>query len=308
MLASILRKSILTLGGLAPVRLLFEKYGMRVGVNRFVAAETLPDALQKVRGLQDQGLCATLDFLGENALDLQQAKDTASHIVDFFPAIDRLGLRSHVSVKLTQLGLRLDAGACHELMERIVGEAAAYNSFVRIDMEDSSVTQSTIDIFRMLLLRFGPERIGLAIQAYLFRSEADAAEFGSSGINLRIVKGAYREPPEIAYPHKKDVDAAYLRIVRSHLEKDGFAAIATHDPAIIHQVIDWTQQKGIPRNRFEFQMLYGIASELQLELAGGGYPVRVYTPFGRHWYPYFTRRIAERPANLWFVAKHLLRP
>ncbi len=307
MLDPILRKGVLSVTGFAPVRLFFEKYGMRLGVDRFVAAEALPEALEKVRKLNEEGLYVTLDQLGENVLDSGQATETANSILRLFPAIDQLGLRANVSVKLTQLGLRLNEDLCLELMDRIVSEAAVYRSFVRIDMEDSSITQSTIDIFRELLHRFGPDRIGLVLQSYLFRSERDAEEFVAKGVNLRIVKGAYREPPEVAYRHKSDVDAAYVRIVRSHLDNGGYAAIATHDRAIVTEILELTTQLGISRDRFEFQMLYGIASDLQRELVQAGYLVRIYTPFGRHWYPYFTRRIAERPANLWFVAKHMLR-
>ncbi|TDG00940.1 proline dehydrogenase [Paenibacillus piri] len=280
---------------------------MKCGVGRFIAAETLPETLDKVQGLNDEGLHVTLDFLGENVLDAEQAEEMAAMIGGLFPAIDRRKLKANVSVKLTQLGLKLDPALCLRHMERIVNEAAACRNFVRIDMEDSSVTQPTIDIFRSLLWRYGAKRVGLVLQSYLYRSERDAEQLGVGGTNLRIVKGAYREPPELAYPDKREVDAAYMRMVEGHLSRGGYAAVATHDPELIEQVLSFVRQAGISRDKFEFQMLYGIAGDLQRDLARAGYLVRVYTPFGREWYPYFTRRIAERPANLWFVAKHLIR-
>ncbi|MFD0677703.1 MULTISPECIES: proline dehydrogenase family protein [unclassified Paenibacillus] len=303
----LLRKSVLTVADFPPVRWLFLKYGMRLGVDRFVAAETLPETLDKVRGLNEAGMHVTLDYLGENVLDPGQAEETAAIISGLFPAIQRLGLKANVSVKLTQLGLRMDRASCLKHMERIVSEAAASRSFVRIDMEDSTVTQETIDVFRLLLRRFGPERIGLVLQSYLYRSEADAVQLGAGGTNLRIVKGAYRESSDVAYPDKRDVDAAYIRIVQAHLIHGGYAAVATHDPEIIDAIIRFSKDTGISRDRYEFQMLYGIAGDLQRDLVRAGYLVRIYTPFGRLWYPYFTRRMAERPANLWFVAKHMLR-
>ncbi len=307
MLDPMLRRSVLTVAELAPVRWLFEKHGMKFGVDRFIAGESLPEALAQVKRLNERGLLATLDLLGENVSDARQAEQTAAAIAELFPVIERHGLRANVSVKLTQLGLKTDPRLCLKLMERIAGEAAACRNFVRIDMEDSSVTQATVDLFRQLRSGFGPERIGLVLQSYLFRSEQDVREIGTQGTNLRIVKGAYREPPDVAYRRKREVDAAYVRLVRAHLEQGGYAAVATHDPRMIGSVLELTERLAVPRHRFEFQMLYGIAVDLQRSLADAGYAVRVYTPFGRHWYPYFTRRIAERPANFWFVAKHLFR-
>lgn len=307
MLDPMIRRSVLNVAELAPVRWLFEKHGMKLGVDRFIAGETLPETIEQVKRLNGRGLLATLDLLGENVSDASQAEQTASDIAGLFPAIQRHGLRANVSVKLTQLGLKTDPGLCLKLMEQIVGEAVSYQNFVRIDMEDSSVTQATVDLFRELLRGFGPARIGLVLQSYLYRSEQDVRELGKQGTNLRFVKGAYREPPEVAYRHKRDVDAAYVRLVRTHLEQGGYAAVATHDLRVIDSILEWTARQAIPRDRFEFQMLYGIAGDLQRSLARDGYVVRIYTPFGRMWYPYFSRRMAERPANLWFVAKHLLR-
>lgn len=307
MLDRMLRKVVFAVAGIPQVRRLFEKYGMRLGVSRFVAAEQLPEALDRVKALNGRGFLVTLDLLGESVQEARQAREAADAIAALFGAISREGLRANVSVKLTQLGLLLDPEQCRRHMERIVREAAAHNSFVRIDMEDSSVTERTIGLFQSLLRRFGPERVGLVLQSYLYRSEKDAELLGRSGANLRIVKGAYREPPSVAYADKREVDAAYLRLVRGHLERGGYTAVATHDPAIIAEVRRFAERRGILRDRFEFQMLYGIAGELQRELVREGYRVRIYTPFGEHWYPYFTRRLAERPANLWFVLRHLLR-
>jgi proline dehydrogenase len=192
-------------------------------------------------------------------------------------------------------------------MERICSEAKALNNFVRIDMEDSSVTQSTVDIFRKLLAAYGRETVGLVIQSYLYRSLSDVSELGDLGANLRIVKGAYKESGKVAYLRKADVNQNYVKLVKMHLGKGCYTAVATHDSKIINEVKHYINVINISKNWFEFQMLYGIATNLQLQLAGEGYRVRVYTPFGKHWYPYFTRRISERPANLFFVLKHLFR-
>ncbi|HZG79060.1 MAG TPA: proline dehydrogenase family protein, partial [Paenibacillus sp.] len=221
--------------------------------------------------------------------------------------IEERKLNANVSVKLTQLGLGIDPKLCESLMTRILTEAQRACNFVRIDMEDSSVTQATIDLFRKLLARYGRKRVGLVLQSYLYRTEEDRKLLGALGANLRIVKGAYKEPKEVAYPNKKDVDDSYVRLVEAHLLQGCYTAVATHDEVIIEKVIAFAQRQGIARDRFEFQMLYGIATSLQLRLAQEGYRVRVYTPFGEAWYPYFARRIAERPANVWFVAKGLFR-
>ncbi|WP_309118429.1 proline dehydrogenase family protein [Paenibacillus sp.] len=304
---SFMRGAVLTVAGNAGIRTFFQKYGMRLGVARFVAAEQLEETLTAVERLNKQGLLVTLDYLGESVSEQALAEEAAEQAVRVLRAIYERKLNANVSVKLTQLGLQIDPELCETLMTRILNEAERTRNFVRIDMEDSPVTQNTIDLFRKLLSRYGRKRVGLVLQAYLYRTEEDRRRLGALGANLRIVKGAYKEPKEIAYPEKKDVDENYVRLVEAHMSQGCYTAVATHDERIIEKTIRFVQERGIDRERFEFQMLYGISTSLQLRLAQEGYRVRVYTPFGEAWYPYFTRRIAERPANLWFVMKGMFR-
>jgi proline dehydrogenase len=227
-------------------------------------------------------------------------------ILRVLETIGRERLNANMSVKLTQLGLTVDRPLCFELMRRICSTARDAGHFVRIDMENSAVTQLTIDLYKQLLAEFGTRTVGLAVQAYLYRSEADVNELGALGANLRIVKGAYKEKAGVAYPRKSDVDRNYAKLVKTHLSNGCYTAIATHDAELIAELKQYAQTMKIPRTQYEFQMLYGIAEQLQQKLTEEGFRVRVYTPFGRQWYPYFMRRIAERPANLWFVLKHWL--
>jgi proline dehydrogenase len=304
---SFTRSVVLTVAGNRVVKAVFRKYGMRLGVARFVAAERLEETLEVVRRLNGQGLHATLDYLGESVTERSQAMEAANKAIETLAAIHRHDLRSNVSVKLTQLGLTIDRAFCLEQMKRILDEAKRTDNFVRIDMESSDVTQQTIDLFLELHALYGSKRVGLALQSYLYRTERDRERLGELGANIRVVKGAYKEPKEVAYPRKADVDASYIRLVEDHMLQDVYTAVATHDEKIIGHVMKFVRSRNIPNNRFEFQMLYGIAPSLQLRLAAQGYRVRVYTPFGEEWYPYFTRRIAERPANLLFVLKGLFR-
>ncbi|MCI3922392.1 proline dehydrogenase family protein [Paenibacillus sp. TRM 82003] len=304
---ALLRGAVLGVSGNRAVRAFFEKYGMKLGVSRFVAAERLEETLDVVRNLNRQGLSATLDYLGESVTDRRLAEEAADQAIAVLAGIRERKLNANVSVKLTQLGLNIDPSFCEKQMMRILEEAERSDNFVRIDMEDSPVTQLTIDLFLKLFDRYGPKRIGLVLQSYLYRSLEDRALLGARGANLRIVKGAYKEPKEVAFPEKKDVDANYLRLVERHMKQGAYTAVATHDERMIEAVLAYAKGHDIPTDRFEFQMLYGIAASLQHRLVREGYRVRVYTPFGEAWYPYFTRRIAERPANLWFVAKGVFR-
>jgi proline dehydrogenase len=302
-----MRSAVLAVAGSRGVRTFFQKYGMRLGVSRFVAAEQLEETLDAVLRLGRHGLLATLDYLGESVTERSLAEEAADQAVLLLRRIRERELDANVSVKLTQLGLNIDPAFCERLMTRILDEAERTGNFVRIDMEDSSVTQPTMDLFVKLLARYGKKRVGLVLQAYLYRTKADRERLGVLGANLRIVKGAYKEPKEIAYPRKKEVDENYVRLVKRHLAQGAYTAVATHDERIIEQVKSFVRKHDIAKNRFEFQMLYGIATSLQLQLVREGFRVRVYTPFGEAWYPYFSRRIAERPANLWFVLKGMLR-
>lgn len=302
-----LRRSVLGIANLGIIQTWFKRHGLSMGVSRFVAGETLEATIGQVKKLNGEGLLATLDLLGESVYEQQSAEASAAQIIQTLDAIDLHQLKSNVSVKLSQLGLCMDENLCLQLMRRICEKAQQSGNFIRIDMEDSALTQKTIDVFIRLLEEFGNDTVGLVIQSYLYRSLTDVNELGKRGANLRIVKGAYQEPPELAYPHKKDVDLNYLSLVKLHLSNGCYTAIATHDESMIEPLKAFTEAQHIPKEAFEFQMLYGIRPALQRQLVREGYRVRIYTPFGDQWYPYFTRRIAERPANMWFVLKGLIR-
>jgi proline dehydrogenase len=252
-----------------------------------------------------QGLVATLDHLGESVHRREEALAATQAAVDIFHAIAESDLDSNVSVKLTQLGLDIDRDFCLANVDRIAAKAKEKNNFLRIDMEDTPRLESTMEIFTTLLDRYGKEHIGLVIQSYLYRSEEDIRKLAQKKVNLRIVKGAYREPAEVAYPAKKETDANYIKLVQIYLSQSCYTAIATHDEQIINQLKAWIKAESIANHLYEFQMLYGVRNALQRELVRAGYKVRVYIPYGSDWYPYFTRRIAESPANAFFVLKNL---
>lgn len=301
------RRAVLHLAEQERIKSMFRKYGMRMGVQRFVAAESLEGVLKKVKELNSQGLTVTLDYLGESVEDPALADEAACQIMEMLREVHDQQLEAHVSVKLSQLGCGIDPSVSAKHMERIAAAAKYYRNFVRIDMEDSTLTETTIALFEKLVKRFGANHVGTVLQAYLYRSPDDLLRLEQYAANVRIVKGAYKEPASVAFPSKADVDSQYVSLVKAHLDGGHYTAIATHDPKIIWILTTYAEEHRIPRNQFEFQMLYGIATQLQLELVKRGYRVRVYTPFGKQWYPYFTRRIAERPANLMFVLKGLLR-
>ena len=279
-------------------------------VRRFVAGETLEEAISAVGRLNESGLLGTLDHLGENVTSETEARDATTEILDLLAAIQDSGIQSGVSVKLTQLGLDLHPALAAENLERIVARAAEVGCFVRMDMESHDYIQRTLDLFEALWERY--KNVGVVIQSYLYRSEDDVARLVELGASVRLVKGAYDEPPEVAYPDKADVDASFVRLMEQlfsdQAQANGvFAAVATHDTKLIDWARGHTSQQGIPPDRFEFQMLYGIRTGLQRQLAGEGYRVRAYVPYGRQWYPYFMRRLAERPANVLFLLRNLLR-
>lgn len=282
--------------------------------SRFVAGITLQDAIKAVRELNAKGINATLDHLGEHTSTPEEAQQAADDIYATLDAIGaEPGLRSNVSIKLTQIGLGLDESLCAEILERILSRAQAAKTFIRVDMEDTPYTDKTINLHYAMREK-GYENHGMVIQAYLFRTEADVRRMLQDGVRLRNVKGAYNEPPDKAFPKKADVDANFDLITKimldaslaqkSNLSEDGrippIPAIATHDDKRIAFAKSYAEKIGLPRTGLEFQMLYGIRRDLQESLAKEGYPVRVYVPFGSHWYPYFMRRLAERPANVWF--------
>lgn len=273
--------------------------------SRFIAGMTIEDAIAACERLNREGIAATLDSLGESVTKETEARRSAEVYHQLLDAIAAHRLNANVSVKLSQMGM----GFAPELAETIVGElvehASRVDSFVRIDMEGSLYTEATIAITERLQPR-GENRVGTVLQAYLYRTEADAERLLNQGIRIRLCKGAYKEPPEIAFPEKKDVDANYLRLAQKMITSGVFCGIATHDEAIVENLLDFIRERGVPKEAFEFQMLYGIRRDLQRRLIKMGFKVRVYVPFGPEWYPYFMRRLAERPANVIFLLKNLL--
>ncbi|WP_312853878.1 proline dehydrogenase family protein [Thermoactinomyces mirandus] len=301
------RKLVLGLAGNKAVTSVVSRYGMKWGAARFVAAESLPKTVEVVEGLNKEGLVVALDHLGESVESREEATTATQASIDILDAIQSSGVDSNVSVKLTQLGLDIDEEFCLENVDKIARKAKETNNFLRIDMEDSPRVDVTLRIFNTLLDRYGKEHVGLVIQTYLYRSEQDVLELGKKNTNLRIVKGAYKEPARVAFPNKKDVDDNFIRLVKLHLQNGNYTAIATHDEAIINHLKKWLKEKNIPDDLYEFQMLFGVRNGLQRELVKEGYKVRVYTPYGKDWYPYFTRRLAERPANVFFILKNMFR-
>lgn len=282
------------------------RHGLKVGASRFVAGVTLQDAVAVTRRLNEQGLAVTLDLLGESVESRETARAMAEGCSEILEAIRREGLDANLSVKLTQLGLGIHADVAMENMEQLQETAQRAGSFIRVDMESSDVTDVTLEIVRRLYAR--EPNVGTVIQAYLYRSPKDLQQLAELGVNVRIVKGAYLEPPTVAYPEKADTDAAFQRLVAQHLSAGCYTAVATHDDAMIAFTEQFVLEKGIPRSQFEFQMLYGIRPERQRELARAGYRTRVYVPFGVDWYPYLVRRLAERPANVWFILANMMKP
>ena len=276
-------------------------------VARFVAGTCLEEAVPIVREFNEKGIRTTLDLLGEGIHLPEEARVMTGRYIKALQDIKDLGLASPVSLKLTQLGLEIDTGLCRENLRTILTEAARLDNFVRIDMESSAVTQVTLELFRELLADFGPEHVGIVIQAYLYRSEEDVRLLCSLGSNIRLCKGAYMEPESVAFPAKADVDRNFKKISEQMLLSGGFSAIATHDEKMIRHVKQFVDENEIPWSSFEFQMLYGVRRDLQFSLREEGYNVRVYVPFGTEWAPYYVRRLAERPANMLFMMKNIFR-
>ncbi len=274
---------------------------------RFVAGETVDDAVQMIRQINADGATASFDHLNESVAHEQEADQEVREYLRILVRIDETGIRSNVSIKLTQFGLELDSELAYQNARRVVEDAARRGNFVRVDMEASSVTQVTLDIFARLRSEFGLNDVGIVLQSYLRRSYDDAVRLVKVPARIRICKGAYNEPPEVAFPDKKDVDSNYVRIMQLLLGSGIYHGIATHDPKMIAATIDFAQREGIGKEAFEFQMLFGIRRDLQKQLAHDGYNMRVYVPYGKHWYPYFMRRLAERPANIWFVLKNMFK-
>jgi proline dehydrogenase len=272
---------------------------------KFVAGEELEQALAAAKVCNDSGLKVSLDLLGESVTNAEQARAARESYLRIFDRIAEEKLDANVSLKLTQLGLDLDVAMCQELLESIVAHATGYGNFVRVDMEGSAYTQRTIDVVKSV--RAKTTAVGIVMQSYLRRTEADARDLLALGCRIRLCKGAYKEPPTVAFPAKADVDANYVKVMKLLLPSGIYHGIATHDPKMIQATEQFVSEKGIGKNQFEFQMLYGIRTDLQRELVKRGYNMRVYIPYGRDWFPYFMRRLAERPANMLFFLKNLFR-
>jgi proline dehydrogenase len=286
---------------------------------RFVAGETIEAALQAVTELNQNGMLATLDLLGEHTTDEAAANDARLQIQQLLTRLAQSGLRSNVSIKLTQIGLKLDEALCAQHLKAILDAARAHDLFVRIDMEESASVDATLRLYRQMRAA-GYNNVGAVIQSALYRSDGDVMSLLEEGARIRLVKGAYMEPPEVAYAAKQDVDEAFDRLADLMLHATAakvergnngawppIAAIGTHDGKRVDFAKQHAGEIGLAKEDVEFQMLYGIRRELQNQLVKQGYPVRVYVPFGREWYPYFMRRLAERPANLWFFLSSLVR-
>jgi proline dehydrogenase len=301
-----LRTTILTVAGNRGVLRAVNRYGMRLGAGRFVAGETLDEAVAVLRRLNEQGLEANTTILGEAVRDEAATRG----VVDaYHGVIDRLTqerLRANVALKLTHLGVEIDEHLAYVNVRELVEHAASVGNFIRIDMEDSSVTDATLRIYRRLR-EAGLETVGTVLQSYLYRSEDDLRSLLPTKPNLRIVKGAYLEPPDLAYPAKADVDRMYARLVELSLDGEGYTAVATHDERLLEHATAYAERQGVARDRFELQMLYGIRPQLQLGYMRRGFKVRIATPYGREWYAFFMRRLAERPANLLFLARNVAR-
>jgi proline dehydrogenase len=279
---------------------------------RFVAGETAEEAMNTTITLNEQGMLVTLDYLGESVSDSAEAIASKNEILSLFKKINDSGGQANVSIKLSQLGLKIKKELALDNLRQILQEACKYNNKVRIDMEESQVVDATLDIYRTLRDEDGFDNVGVVIQAYLYRSEDDIRRLIEEGAWVRLCKGAYAEPPEVAFPAKADTDANFIKLTQMMLSERArqngmYIGIATHDEDMINAAIQFVRQNKVPLDTFEFQMLYGIRRELQEALVQQGYRLRIYVPYGTAWYPYFVRRLAERPANLWFFISNFFR-
>jgi len=301
----LMRNMFQSLGKNTSANKLAKKYGLRFGAGRFVAGETIQTAIASVKKLNDDGKMVTLDHLGEFVYTEEEAQESTAMCIQTLDAIAEAGVKSNLSLKMTSLGLDISKELCMKNMRKILNRAQFHQNFVRIDMEDYDHCQISLDIYKELRKEY--DNVGLVIQAYLFRTEQDIADLNHLNANLRLVKGAYKESPTVAFPEKKDVDENFKKIIKQHLLNGNYTAVATHDAAMIEFTKTLVSEYRIAKDQFEFQMLYGICEDIQASLVKEGFNVRVYVPYGVDWFGYFMRRLAERPANVWFVLKNLLK-
>jgi proline dehydrogenase len=297
-----LRAAILAAADSAAVRRFVTRYGMRLGARRFVAGENLEQFMPVARAANAQGFAVAATMLGESVRDRAETLEVTQEYCRLLRTFAEEGLDANVAFKLTHVGLDIDPNLAFENASSIAAAAAEGGKTVRMDMEQSRYVDPTLAIYRRL--REHHDNVGFVLQSYLYRSGRDLSAMLPLAPNVRIVKGAYLEPPEVAYPHKRDVDASYVQLAQTALSNDGYTAIATHDPKIIERIESFASAKGLPKNgRFEFQMLYGIATSLARRVLDGGYRVRLSIPYGEYWFPYLMRRLAERPANVAFFLR-----
>ena len=297
------------LAGSGTLKQVASRYGMRRArsfARRFIAGETVDEAIAAARSIEAAHMTQTLDYLGESVATIAQADAATRAYIDVIERIVAAGVGRNISLKLTQLGLTIDRATSVDNLRRILDAASGHEFFVRIDMENSPFTEVTLSIFETMWQQ-GYRNVGVVLQSYLPRSIEDARRMNRLGARVRLVKGAYKEPRGVAYQSKAEVDDAFKEIARVLLAEGSFPAIATHDPVMIDAVRAFAAERSIPAANYEFQMLYGIRRDLQVQLARAGFGVRVYVPFGREWFPYFMRRLGERPANIGFIARSLLR-
>jgi proline dehydrogenase len=308
MLQTVSKAFFQILAGSQMLKTLASRYGMRTRggfARRFIAGERIEEAIETAREIERNGLLVTLDYLGESVASIAAADTATRAYIGVLERIADAGIERNISLKLTQLGLTIDRATCVDNLRRILDAATAKGFFVRVDMEDSPFTAVTLEVFETMWQQ-GYRNVGVVLQSYLPRSEADAARMNALGARVRLVKGAYNEPKDAAYQSKADVDAAFVRVMQLLLANGTYPAIATHDPAMIDATREFAAARGIDASKYEFQMLYGIRRDLQNSLIREGLRVRVYVPFGREWFPYFMRRLGERPANIGFVVRGVL--
>lgn len=305
MLAATSKALFHTLAGIGPLRRLVSRYGMAPDhgfARRFIAGETTAEAIAAAQTLGGRGFGISLDYLGESVASAELAAAAARAYADIITAIVAAGVERNISLKLTQLGLDVDRATAIDNLRRVLDAAQPHGFFIRIDMENSPYTDATLEILETVR-GLGFTAVGTVIQSCLLRSDADVERLNRLGARVRLVKGAYNEPRTVAYHRLEDVNAAYVRLAGRLLDANPYPAFATHDPVMIEAVKAEAAARGIAGDRFEFQMLYGIRRDLQAALLADGYRVRVYVPFGRQWFPYFMRRLGERPANVAFVVR-----
>ena len=303
-----LRRSLLYLSEQPQVFKFVRRNGLaRRFAQRFVAGETVDEAVTAVAGLNAKGITASLDLLGESVHNEAEARAAGREYLGILDRIHERRLKANVSVKLTAMGLDISEELCISIMQEILERARGYGSFVRLDMESSKYTQQTLDLFEHRLFPNFRENVGIVLQSYLYRTKQDVDHANELRARVRICKGAYQEPASVAYPDKSDVDASYVRAMHALMEHGNYPGLATHDEAIIREAKRFAKERGIGPERFEFQMLYGVRRDLQERLVREGYNMRVYVPFGTQWYPYLMRRLAERPANVAFMTGNILR-